>query len=124
MLFLFRENAADLFPRKLSHQARESVKAPEKIHYAIKGKQFRMTTEVGKASLAETLDAEDFPVQMELFARDIMTFLKFLNEFPEFQDEAVNVTISSFEADLKVGPIYIASILAFLTCLYSTGLLA
>jgi len=31
-----------------------------------------------------------------------MSFLKCLNEFPEFTDEAVNTSIKSFEGDLKV----------------------
>jgi hypothetical protein len=31
-----------------------------------------------------------------------MTLLNCLNEFPEFSDEAVNASIKSFEADLKV----------------------
>jgi len=34
-------------------------------------------------------------------ATDVTTFLKCLNEFPEFTDEAVNASIMSFEGDLK-----------------------
>ena len=45
---------------------------------------------------------EDFPEQLEEFAKDIKTFLKSLNEFPEFTDEAVNNSMNAFEADLKV----------------------
>ena len=50
---------------------------------------------------------EDFPEQLEEFAKDIKTFLKSLNEFPEFTDEAVNNSMNAFEADLKVrsGPL-------------------
>ena len=44
---------------------------------------------------------EDFPEQLEEFAKDIKTFLKSLNEFPEFTDEAVNSSMNAFEADLK-----------------------
>lgn len=48
------------------------------------------------------MDVEDFPEQLEEFAKDIKTFLKSLNEFPEFTDEAVNNSMNYFEADLKV----------------------
>jgi len=50
----------------------------------------------------EDIDVEDFPDQMEYFAKDIATFLNCLNEFPEFTDEAVNTSILSFERDLQV----------------------
>lgn len=50
----------------------------------------------------EKLDPENFPSQLELFARDVMTFLHCLNEFPEFTDEALNASIVAFEGDLKV----------------------
>ena len=36
------------------------------------------------------------------FANDIKSFLKSLNEFPEFTDEVVNSSMNAFEADLKV----------------------
>lgn len=51
----------------------------------------------------ESLDAEDFPYQIGMLARDVITFLDCLNEFPEFTDEAVNSSILSLEGDLKVG---------------------
>lgn len=53
-------------------------------------------------SVMDDLDAEDFPVQLELLSHDIVTFLDCLNEFPEFTDEAVNAAIISLEGDLKV----------------------
>lgn len=37
-----------------------------------------------------------------MLAKDVMTFLDCLNEFPEFTDEAVNACIVSLEGDLKV----------------------
>lgn len=53
----------------------------------------------------EDLDPEDFPDQLQSLARDVMTFLDCLNEFPEFNDEVVNASIQSLDCDLKVGQI-------------------
>lgn len=50
----------------------------------------------------EELDREDFPGQRGLFARDVITFLRCLNEFPEFTYEVFNASIFAFECDLKV----------------------
>lgn len=54
----------------------------------------------------ENLDREDFPGQLRLFARDVITFLHCLNEFPEFTDEALNASILAFEGDLKVRAVH------------------
>jgi hypothetical protein len=54
------------------------------------------------ANVEDNLDLESLPEQFESFANALMTFLKCLNEFPEFTDEAVNTSIKSFEGDLKV----------------------
>jgi hypothetical protein len=54
------------------------------------------------ANVEDSLDLESLPEQFESFASALMTFLKCLNEFPEFTDEAVNTSIKSFEGDLKV----------------------
>ena len=51
--------------------------------------------------IMEKPDVEDFPEQLEAFARDVTTFLNRLNEFPEFADEAVNTAIIAFETDLR-----------------------
>lgn len=48
------------------------------------------------------VDLEDFPEQLDLLAEDITTFSDCLNEFPEFNDNAINVCINSFAGDLKV----------------------
>jgi WD repeat-containing protein 26 len=70
--FLCRENAADLFPRKISHDPWKN------------------------------LDPEGFPELLENLSRDVRTFLNSLNEFPEFTDEDMNASILPFEKDLKV----------------------
>ena len=109
ILFLFRENAADLF-RHVRRQTQEQFhdqKARTEDSSAAPGerkkRQPKRLPHVERPSLPKdkTLDVEDFPEQLEEFAKDIKTFLKSLNEFPEFTDEAVNTSMHAFEADLK-----------------------
>jgi hypothetical protein len=65
-------------------------------------KQKSAKTHYLKPTVDDSLDPESFPEQLEQLAIDVTTFLNCLNEFPEFTDEAVNVSILSFEGDLKV----------------------
>lgn len=103
VLFLYRENAAALFPRKVSRAPRESIIDPQSIGRR-RGRRWRTKTpsHIVRPLVNEDIDVEDFPSQMEYFAKDIGTFLHCLNEFPEFTDEAVNASILSFERDLQV----------------------
>ncbi|KAI0049167.1 WD40 repeat-like protein [Auriscalpium vulgare] len=98
--YLFRENAADLFPRKVSHQPKESLARPDVLPRKLRHKH-KPPPHVRRPVVLDGLDPEDFPVQLGYFARDVMTFLHCLNEFPEFTDEAVNASIVAFEGDLK-----------------------
>ncbi|KAI0064262.1 WD40 repeat-like protein [Artomyces pyxidatus] len=98
--YLFRENAADLFPRKVSHQPKESLVSPNVLPRRRRAKS-KAPPHVRRPLVFDGLDPEDFPVQLGLFARDVVTFLHCLNEFPEFTDEAVNASIVAFEGDLK-----------------------
>ncbi|EGO03920.1 hypothetical protein SERLA73DRAFT_102269 [Serpula lacrymans var. lacrymans S7.3] len=101
ILFLFRENAANLFPRKVSRQPRESLVNPNIMDRRKKPARRKKTPPgVGRPVVDDTLDSELFPEQLQSFATDVMTFLNCLNEFPEFTDEAVNASIRSFEGDL------------------------
>lgn len=59
-------------------------------------------TRVMDPRVLERLCPEDFPTQMELLARDIANLLECFNEFPEFTDEALDVSVSAFCADLRV----------------------
>ncbi|KAH9048439.1 WD40 repeat-like protein [Lactarius hengduanensis] len=99
--WLFRENAADLFPRKVSHQSTtESAVNPDVIPRRKRARS-KAPPHVRRPLVLEKLDPEDFPHQLGLFARDVITFLHCLNEFPEFTDEALNASIVAFEGDLK-----------------------
>lgn len=57
---------------------------------------------VTKLILEDNLQPETLPSQFQSFARDVVTFLNCLNEFPEFTDEAVDQSMKAFEGDLKV----------------------
>ncbi|PPQ86642.1 hypothetical protein CVT25_006826 [Psilocybe cyanescens] len=104
LLFLYHENAADLFPRKISHIAREitdespAATKHRKLFRRVRGKA---QLHVPRPTVTEKLDAESFPHQFEQLSKEVTTFLRCLNEFPEFTDEAVNASILSFEGDLK-----------------------
>ncbi len=52
--------------------------------------------------MLDALDPEEFPEQLDMFAKEILTFMKSMNEFPEFGDEALDKSICSFEGDLRV----------------------
>ncbi|KAL5523027.1 hypothetical protein ACEPAF_1294 [Sanghuangporus sanghuang] len=107
ILFLFRENAANLFrrvPRQTADQLLDQRHRTEESSMSTgHRKPLKRLPHVARPSLPKdrVLDVEDFPEQLEEFARDIKTFLKSLNEFPEFTDEAVNNSMNAFEADLK-----------------------
>jgi hypothetical protein len=61
---------------------------------------------VRRPLVLEKLDPEDFPGQLGLFSRDVITFLHCLNEFPEFTDDSLNASILAFEGDLKVRAVH------------------
>ena len=111
--FLFRENAADLYPRKVLRFQRESLVGKSKIPRRRLTRSRAAPLEHGRRSSParrmelDKLDLEDFPQQLELFASDLSTFLYSLNEFPEFTDKAVDAPIIAFEDDLKVSERYL-----------------
>ncbi|KAF8599355.1 WD40 repeat-like protein [Ceratobasidium sp. AG-I] len=61
-----------------------------------------------RPQLRPTLDLEAFPEEMRKLARQIQIFVARLNDIPEFTDEPVNMSFSSFASDLE----YRASCLA------------
>ena len=99
--WLFRENAADLFPREVSHQSLEPAVSPDVLPKRKRARS-KAPPHVRRPLVLEKLDREEFPGQLGLFARDVITFLHCLNEFPEFADESLNASILALEGDLKV----------------------
>ncbi|KAI9509319.1 WD40 repeat-like protein [Russula earlei] len=99
--WLFRENAADLFPRNVSHQSLDPTVKPDVLLPKRRRARSKTPPHVRRPLVLEKLDPENFPDQFGLFASDVITFLHCLNEFPEFTDEALNASIIAFEGDLK-----------------------
>lgn len=105
ILYLYQENAADLFPQKIAHISRESItefRAPERRTRRGRRRRGKAPLHVLRPAVTEHLDLECFPEQLEALAREVTAFLDTLNEFLEFPDKAVNASILSFEGDLKV----------------------
>ncbi|KAH9060585.1 WD40 repeat-like protein [Lactarius vividus] len=100
--FLFRENAANLYPRKVVRLPRESLVGRSKLP---RRRLDRLRTSQARGSRRrlelDKLNLEDFPQQLELFASDLSTFSFSLNEFPEFTDKAIDAPITAFEDDLR-----------------------
>jgi WD repeat-containing protein 26 len=87
-----------LFPRKVFRAERETI-INTTIRPRRKAKAPAHTT---SPTITDDIDAEDFPVQLQKLADDLVAFLDCLNEFPEFTDEALNAAIIALEGDLKV----------------------
>ena len=111
ILFLFRENAANLYPRKIQRQPREAVPNPNFMHRQRRAPWRGHHAPVVKLILEDNLDPDTLPSQFESFSKDVVTFLNCLNEFPEFTDEAVNQSMRGFEADLKVCRVPLTSLM-------------
>jgi WD repeat-containing protein 26 len=113
ILHLYQENAADLFPRKfprteMKTPATQTDPKPPRQTPSLNagapavGRRSILSAHVAKPVVPDDLDSEHFPEQFEALAKDIVTFVSCLNEFPEFSDENVNASIMEFEKDLKV----------------------
>ncbi|OAX41895.1 WD40 repeat-like protein [Rhizopogon vinicolor AM-OR11-026] len=98
VLFIFRENTASLFPRRVARQSKETLVNPN-----IMDRRGRVHHEPLKFLSFITEDGcvtESLSQELEGFARDLRMLLRSLNDFPEFRDEAVNTTIHTFIGDL------------------------
>lgn len=93
ILFLFHENAADLFPQKVHHQGQSQEALRFSLARVTLAARVTASPSVRTPVVFKNLDPECFPEQMEGFAADIADFLKCLNEFPEFADEQVRCSI-------------------------------
>lgn len=103
LLFLYHENAADLFPRKVIRDIWEPSAGTQPMRQIGRSRTVdRTPSHVARPTVNEKLDPEYFPELLTTLANDLATFLDCLNEFPEFTDEAMNASIRSFEDDLKV----------------------
>ncbi|KAG8992062.1 hypothetical protein FRB94_013394 [Tulasnella sp. JGI-2019a] len=103
ILHLFRENASEIFPEKVKKMPAEPI---QPLSSRKKSKNRRTArhqpTQTFRPNVQDlTSDLEHFPEQFQLLAKDLVTFLHFLHDIPEFTDEGLNASVLSFEADLK-----------------------
>lgn len=107
VLHIFRENAADHFPKFVKGKASESLDLAgggslDNLH--VDKRRQRMLKRgaiLRRPTMLPNAEAEDLPHELEMLANDVKSFLNFLEEFPEFVDEAVNASITAFQYDLK-----------------------
>lgn len=96
ILFLFRENAACLYPRKITRKPQEVLVSPN----LIERQDWRNRSTIPLSQ--DNLELDMLPDQLGSLARDVGAFISCLNEFEEFNDEAISQSMRSFESDLKV----------------------
>ncbi|KAK7690720.1 hypothetical protein QCA50_005819 [Cerrena zonata] len=99
ILFLFRENAANLFPRKVKNVSLDSPN----LHRSQSSRNNARTAALLHPithTVVQALEIDELPNELQSFAADINIFLHCLNEFPEFTDENMNAAIFSCEQDL------------------------
>ncbi|PVG01421.1 WD40 repeat-like protein [Serendipita vermifera] len=100
---LFHENASEIFPSIKSKfvdtseqlKPRTKKKPPARTRSNSKALLFR------PAAMNAAPDPETLPYELFELAKDVKAFLKHLEEFPEFVDEALNASITAFESDLR-----------------------
>ncbi|KAG2116886.1 WD40-repeat-containing domain protein [Suillus cothurnatus] len=99
LLFIFRDNTANLFPRRIARQSREMLVNPNIMDR--RGKAHHEALEFQAFIAEDGLATEAIPQEFEGFARDLRMLLHSLNDFPEFRDDAVNSSIHAFVAELE-----------------------
>ncbi|KAI6159682.1 hypothetical protein EDD17DRAFT_887078 [Pisolithus thermaeus] len=98
IMFLLRENAACLFPRRVIRHSREGLLNPDAMDDGGRRAAWRRHRPL---HLDDNLHPETLPLHLGNFADDVKNFVKCLNEFPEFDDVAVNQSMMEFEGNLR-----------------------
>lgn len=99
LLFIFRDNAANLFPRRIARQSKETLVNPNIVDR--RGKAHSEAVKFQAFIAEDGLATEAIPQELDGFARDLRMLLNSLNDFPEFRDDAVNSSIHAFAAELE-----------------------
>ena len=99
VLHLFRQNAESLFAKYIKPKLRPLDGSAARRPMNTGGPKAAI---LRRPTMHVETDAEDLPAEMASLADDVMSFLHYLEEFPEFIDEAVNASITTFQNDLKV----------------------
>ena len=89
--YLFRENAAHLFPNKVTHAPEESLHRPAIPDRRRSQSRAHTYSSTRRIPILDPPVHEDFPKELEFLARDTMTFLLDFNDFLDYPDEAVSI---------------------------------
>ena len=100
ILFLFRENAACLYPRKITRKRQDVLLNPNVMERRQDWRQ-RSTVPLSQ----DNLELDMLPNQLESLAGDVGAFISCLCEFEEFNDDAISQSMRAFEADLKASSV-------------------
>lgn len=115
ILFLFRENAACLYPRKITRKPQEALLNPNVME---RRQDWRHRSTIPHPQ--DKLELDMLPNQLESLAGDVGAFINCLNEFEEFNDEAISQSMRVFEGDLKVRRVLLffplSVLVAYLIC--------
>ncbi|KAI6125837.1 WD40-repeat-containing domain protein, partial [Pisolithus croceorrhizus] len=104
IMFLLRENAACLFPRQVIRHSREGRLNPDVMDDDGRRAAWRRHRPL---PLDDNLQPETLPSHLGNFADDVKNFVKCLNEFPEFDDVAVNQSMIEFEGNLRYWAVHL-----------------
>ncbi|KAH0836398.1 WD40-repeat-containing domain protein [Lanmaoa asiatica] len=96
ILFLFRENAACVYPRKITRKPQDTILNPNVME---RREDWRRRSTIPQSQ--DNLEPDMLPHQLESLAGDVWAFISCLNEFEEFNDEAISQSMRAFEGDLK-----------------------
>ncbi|KAG9318950.1 WD40-repeat-containing domain protein [Chiua virens] len=96
VLSLFRENAACLYPRKISRKPQEMLL---NLNVIERPQEWRSRSTI--PILRDELELEMLPKYLKDLASDLGAFIGYLSEFEEFNDEAISQSMRAFEDDLN-----------------------
>ncbi|PFH48870.1 hypothetical protein AMATHDRAFT_5391 [Amanita thiersii Skay4041] len=117
VLYLYRENAATLFPRYVPRRYRDDLIYSLHSNRSLKRSRMNSSSTIASSGqksptngggTVKKLKPEDLPNQLKGLATDFELFCDSLEVFPDLLDSAINETFDSFQTDLE----YWASCLA------------
>ena len=97
VLHLFRENAADLFPREIKRKAADGVALERRLNAHVR---VHRVFDFLNFNTSTSLERKDLPAELHMFSRDISTLLECFSQFPDFVDEIPDRSLAD---DLRVG---------------------
>ncbi|KAF8623367.1 hypothetical protein AX17_007445 [Amanita inopinata Kibby_2008] len=103
VLYLYRENAATLFPRYVTRRDREGLiytQHPSRNSKKSTGTSNDLKTGRGSMTI-KILKPEDLPAELGALGNDIDAFCDSLTVFPDLLDSAISETFDSFQTDVE-----------------------